>query len=146
MAPDCVMRESSSTARARPKSRILTRREVPVRKHVGRLDVAVNHFVGVRRRQTFGNLPANAQRFCEGQNAFGLEPAIERLADQEFHGHERDAAIFPDLVKANDMVVLDLPHGAGLAQESLAHAFRRPSDGRIALSATVRRNTESSAL
>ena len=60
MTPVCV-RLASSTARARPKSVILTRCDAVLQQDVGRLDVAVDQALGVGRRQPAGDLHADAQ-------------------------------------------------------------------------------------
>ena len=51
-----------------------------------------------------------------------LEPYIERFALEELHRHEGHAALFFDLVDADDVIVLDLGHRLGFAQEAFAGA------------------------
>ncbi len=143
MAPGCVRWASSAAARARPKSRILTVRRAFLRPglqpDVGRLDVAVDQPALVGRRQPLRHLPADAQHLGHRQLALPLEPFVERLAFEELHRQEGDAAILADLVDGDDVVVLRAPRPpaprAGNAGVPLSLAARA---GSIALRATRR--------
>ena len=87
---------------------------------VGRLDVAVNQAALVGRRQTFGDLPADAQRLGQGQRPFAAQPRLQRLAQQQPHDEVGDAAILADLIDGDDVVVLDGGGSSGLAEKALA--------------------------
>ena len=75
--PLCV-RLASSTARARPKSVILTRCDAVLQQDVGRLDVAVDQPLGVGRRQAGGRLHADAQDLRQLQRPAAVEPLLQR--------------------------------------------------------------------
>ena len=64
-----------------------------------------------------------------GSSALALEPVVERLALEELHGQERDAAILADLVDGDDVIVLDwrgrLRPRAGSARRPTASGGQR---------------------
>ena len=95
-----------------------------VQPDVGRLDVAVDQPVLVRRRQPPGDFPAQFQDLVHRQRSgfalLLLEVILQRHALEQLHGQERHAAVLADLVDGDDVVVLDLGGGAGLAQEAFA--------------------------
>jgi hypothetical protein len=73
----------------------------------------------VGRGQTFGDLPADAQHLGQRQPATGLpQPVFERLAAEQLHGQERDAAVLPHLIDGDDVFVVDGRSQPGLAQEA----------------------------
>jgi len=161
MAPDCVRCCSSSVARARPKSRILTRGGPPGFgvPHPGGLieplfssqtlagfDVAVDETAVVGRFQPLGHLTADAQDLRRRQLSALLEPIVQRLALQEFHGQERDAAFFANLVDGDDVIVLMAAAALASRRKRFLTLALAPRAGRIALSATRRLSIASSAL
>jgi hypothetical protein len=128
---------SPRSARARPKSRILTRVFLPsplggeggrnlLQPQVGRLDVAVDQTALVGRSQAGGGLAADPQHFVNGQRP--LRPAqarLQRLAPQQWHRQERHAVLLGGLVDGDDVVVLDGGDRLGLGEEPLQDAGAR---------------------
>ena len=72
-------------------------------------------------------------------------PVVQRLALEERHGQEGDAAVLADLIDGDDVVVLDGGRGPGLAQEALPGRGPGGQAGSMALSATARCSCGSSA-
>ena len=86
---------------------------------VGRLDVPVDQTAFVGGRQALGHFPADAQHFRQRQLALALKAVVQRLAFEELHGQEGDAAVLADLVDGDDVIVLEGGRRPGLAQETL---------------------------
>ena len=87
-------------------------------KNVGGLDVAVDDAFGVRRIKAAGNLNADLQQFRQLDAALG-DAVLESLALQQFHGDERTAFEFADVVNGADVRMVERRCGARLAVEAL---------------------------
>jgi hypothetical protein len=74
----------------------------------------------VRRGQPGAHLPADPQRQLRRGDRLAPQPLVERLAVEERHHHVRPAAVLADVQDRDDVVVVELGGGAGLAQEPLA--------------------------
>ena len=140
IAPGCVRWASSAAARARPKSRILTRPRLLLQPEVGRLDVAVDQPALVGRRQA----RRRSRGRCAAPRPAAASPSplaavVERLAFEQLHRQEGHAAVLADLVDGDDVVVLD-GRGRPAPRAGSARGPRRwpPATGSITLRATSR--------
>ena len=93
------------------------------------LDVAVNQPLLVRRRQPPRGLVADPQHLERGQASRLLEAGIQRFAAKELQRQKRHATILADLINRDDVIVLDLRRGAGLAEEPLRRVWIRGQFG-----------------
>src|SRR4029077_12470044 len=90
-----------------------------IEKHVRRLDVAVDQPGLVRVLQTQGGL-ADVMSCPEGsQRSAFLDDRLEGAAVDVFHDQEVPLAVLVDIVAADDVGVLQLRDGAGLAVKAL---------------------------
>jgi hypothetical protein len=79
---------------------------------VGRLDVAMDDAVGMRRGERGGHLRAVLERCRHWQRALGDDP-IERRAFNQLHRDERRAGVLVDVVDRDDVRVVE---GGGRAR------------------------------
>ena len=93
---------------------------------VGRLDVAVDQPLPVRRRQPLGGLQADAQDLLQRQRPGAVELLLQREAVDELHDQVGDRAGVLDGVDGDDVVVGDGGGGPGLADEALRGPCRWP--------------------
>jgi hypothetical protein len=107
--------ESACGGRARPKNP-----HPPLggfEPDVAGLDVAVNQPDGVRRRQPFGDLETDPHDGRQRRARDSGERLGKRLAVENRHRDVRDAAVLADAVDGDDVFVVDLGLGLGLADE-----------------------------
>ena len=109
IAPGCVSCVSSAGGAGQAEVEDLdAARSRRLQPDVGRLDVAVDQAALVGRRQALGRSPGRcAAPPASGSLPLALEAVVERLAFEELHGQEGDAAVLADLVDGDDVVVLD---------------------------------------
>jgi len=86
---------------------------------VGGLDVAVDQILFMGGRQSLCDLTADPRHFGNRQFALALQAIVERFAFEKLDGQKRDAAVLADLEDVDDVFVLELGGGAGLAHEAV---------------------------
>ena len=96
---------------------------------VGGLDVAVDQAAGVGRRQSLRDLPADPQALNQRQRLLAAEAVLQRLAGQQGHGDEGNAAVLADLIDGNDVVMAGGGGRPALAQEAAAGRIARGQTG-----------------
>lgn len=84
---------------------------------VRRLDIAVDDAARMRRFQRIRDLNSIIQDHIERQRLV-VDPVLQRLAIEEFHGDERLAAVRSDVVNRADVRVIERGCGLRLALES----------------------------
>ena len=87
-------------------------------KNVGRLDVAVNDALGVRRLERVRDLDGQLDKHIHLQGVLA-DALLESLPLQQFHGDEIAAVGLPDLIDGADVRVIQGRGGPGLALEAL---------------------------
>jgi hypothetical protein len=90
----------------------------PGNEDVGRLDVAVDHALAVRRGQRAGDLDAERQRIFQRQRLAG-DAMLQSLPFQQLHGDELLAAVLINLGDGADVRVVQRRGGPRLALEAL---------------------------
>ena len=93
---------------------------VPVRgdENIGRLDVAVNDALGMRRFEPFGDLDAQFEQQIE-RKRLAVDAVLERFAFEALHREERLAFVLADFVDGANVGVIEGRSGARFALESL---------------------------
>jgi hypothetical protein len=90
---------------------------------VGGLDVAMDDLLGVRRAKPLADL------LCDGDTALPLQPAViskdlrQTPAGEVLHGDGMGSLDLQEVVKANDVLVRDLPGVLQFVDESTNHRF-----------------------
>ncbi len=85
--------------------------------NIGGLDVAVDDSFGVSGIEAVGDLNAEIQKFADGE-LFFADASLQGLAFEQFHGDERAALEFADIVDGADVGMIERGGGAGLAAET----------------------------
>jgi len=89
---------------------------------VGRLQIAVNDPVLVRRLERFRNLPPNRERFAQGnralRDAVGKRRALDQLEDQGAYGVSGFSWTFLQAVNATDIRMIERGERLRLALEA----------------------------
>ena len=88
--------------------------------HVGGLDVAVHHVVGVRVVQPVGSLGADLQDAGKGKGFLLLEEGFEVRPLQQFHDDVGSAPLLAQVVDGDDVHMVEVGRGAGLHVKPLA--------------------------
>ncbi len=84
----------------------------------------MNETMRVGGGESLGCLATDPHDFRGRQPMFAHQADIQWLAFKELHGEIRDAALIPDLVDRDDVVIPDSGHCLGFAQEALSvHRF-----------------------
>ena len=109
---------ASSTARARPKSVILTRSTPFSSRMLAGLMSRWMRPLGVGRRQPGRRLHADPQDFLERQGAVAVELVLERDAGDVLHHQIGQAVFLIDVVNRDDVIMHDGGGGAALAEEA----------------------------
>ena len=86
--------------------------------NVGRLDVAMDQSLRVRRSQTGRNLQADAQNLCEWQSTGAVNLLLQRQAGDILHDQIWQSVELVDGVNGDNMIVADGRRRLGLAQET----------------------------
>jgi hypothetical protein len=89
-----------------------------IEQHVGRLQVAVHHSLGMGVRQSLADLRGDPHRLLYGQRAALLEPRLQRAARHVLHGDVVVAALGGHVVGPHDPLVGQAHGGSGLGQEA----------------------------
>ena len=118
MMPVCVIC-TSSAARARPKSVILTALDAVFEQDVARLDVAMDQARLVSRGEAGSGLAADAEDVFQLEGAFAVDFVLERLALDELHHQVGRLMRIVDGVDRDDVLVMDGRGGCGFAEEPL---------------------------
>ena len=84
---------------------------------VGRLEIAMDDPLVVRRHQCVGNLSGDRQRFIDRNGAFG-NALSQRLPFDELHHEELRAGCLLEAVQCGDMGVVERREQLGLALEA----------------------------
>ena len=84
---------------------------------VGRLDVAMNHALGVRGGKGVGDLDGEGEQDFDLQGLSG-DAVLEGHAFEKFHGDEGLIVVLADLVDRADVGVVQRRSGTGLAAET----------------------------
>ena len=90
---------------------------------VGRLDVAVDEILLVRRVERLGDLGEELDRSLGGERTVLGNELREVVALDVAHGEEEDTAIFARLVDGDDVGMVERGRDPRLAQEALAEAL-----------------------
>ena len=99
--------------------------DLPVRQHVhvAGLEVAVHHALRVREGQPVEDLLHHRELVLERAQLPLREQLAQVLALEQLHGHVGHAALLAEVVDRDDVGVVELGRGAGLALEALAGAL-----------------------
>ena len=87
---------------------------------VGRFDVAMNDPTLVSCCQSQSNFLTESEYFISFEFAAGTKRIFERLALQQFHGHEGNTTFDTNLEDHCHIVVVDRRHGSGFFDKTLA--------------------------
>ena len=110
--------------------------------NVGGLDVAVDNAFAVRGIESICDLDGELEKLLKG-NRSGLQPLLERLPGQEFHGDEVLAFFFADVVDRADIGMVQRRGGAGFAAKAFerlgiaSEVVRKEFEGDVAAEADV---------
>ena len=84
---------------------------------VGRLQVAVQHALGVGGGEAGAQLACDLEHTFRGETAHAAQQRRQVLAVHQFHGKEHDAGVFADVEHAADRRVRNLPGQADLVED-----------------------------
>ena len=87
--------------------------------HIGRLDVAMDDAMFVRKAQTIGDLRGDMGYFFDRQHDAGIENFTQFLAFQELHRHIGHAFRAADVVDGDDIRMIEFAGRLHFALEAL---------------------------
>jgi len=114
-------------------------------KNICRLDVAMDHALGVCGIQGIGDLDSEREHGLDVQG-LPVDPVFKRLAFQQLHGNEGAVTHFVDLIDGADVGVIESGSRFGFALEPAESLRSRATSSGRNLSATNRPSFRSSAL
>ncbi len=89
--------------------------------NIGRLDIAMDDALGVRRFEPFGDFDAQIEQQIERER-LPTDPVLERLAFEALHRQERLAFVFADFVDRADIGMVERRSGLRFALEAFESA------------------------
>ena len=125
MRPDSVSRSSAAALGRERDAEVGDHRLALVQQDVLRLDVAVDHALGVGVMQRGGDLPDEAERLIDRELPLAGEPLAQRVARDEGHDVVEQVAIArgrghqPGIVERQDVRMVEPGGDPDLAGESV---------------------------